>query len=136
MHRIFSLRGISNISQENTLVSQHLANLTHMNTCFSSSLAADICKDINPVSGGADAFENQRKTRNTNKGSACVVTSANSDTDQAPNAQNFFCSNRANLLYAVFPPRAQNTCIVRSPHQPQTKNTSTANEQLIFGLLF
>lgn len=122
LHRIFSLRGISNIRQENTLVSQHLANLAHMDTCFSPSPSpADTGKDINPVSEGAAAFENRKQTKNTNKESTCVATSAIPCTVQVPNAQTFSCSNRANLLYAVFPARAQNTCIVRSPPHPQTK---------------
>lgn len=122
LHRIFSLRGISNTRQENALVSQHLANLTHMNTCFSPSpSAADTGKDINPVSEGAAAFENRKEMRNTNKGSICVVTSTIPGRVQVPNAQPFSCSNRANLLDAVFPPSAQNTCIVRSPHHPQMK---------------
>lgn len=116
LHRIFSLRGISNLRQENTLVSQHLADPTHLSMCFSpSSLAADTGKDINPVSEGAAAFENGRQSRNTNKVSTDIVTSAIPNTVRAPNAQTFSCSNGANLLHAVFPPRAQNTCIVRSP---------------------
>lgn len=136
MHRIFSLREISNIRQENTAASQHLANVTHMNTCFSpSSLAADTGKDIDPVSERAAAFQNSKQMRNTNKRRTCVVTRAIPDTVQAPNAKTFSCSNRANLLHAVFPPHAQITCIVGSPHHTQTKNTSTADEDLICGLV-